>query len=146
MTATLPATQYTAAVTVTGEGRNGGRAVASDGNLDVRFAFPKELGGSGDATNPEQLLAAGWGACFTGAIRRAAAAAKVRVGGIEVDAEVTLHHDGAGEFSLSAVLHVRVSGVDAATAERLGEAAHQLCPYSKALGPSIPVVIDATTV
>ncbi|MBP2478406.1 Ohr subfamily peroxiredoxin [Crossiella equi] len=138
------ATQYTAAVTVTGEGRNGGRAVASDGNLDLRFAFPKELGGSGDATNPEQLLAAGWASCFLGATRIAAQQTKVPLKDLAVVAEVTLHHDGAGGFHLSAALHLEVTGISQAAAEELGRAAHKICPYSKALGPSIPVTIDAT--
>ncbi|MGW0519169.1 Ohr family peroxiredoxin [Crossiella sp. NPDC003009] len=138
------ATQYTAAVTVTGEGRNGGRAVAADGRLDLRFAIPKELGGAGGATNPEQLLAAGWASCFFGATRRAATAAQVPLKDLAVIAEVTLHHDGAGEFTLSAALHLEVSGIDQETAARLGRDAHRICPYSKALGPSIPVTIDAT--
>ncbi|MGO1052847.1 Ohr family peroxiredoxin [Crossiella sp. CA198] len=140
----MTATEYTAAVTVTGEGRNGGRAVAADGALDVRFAIPKELGGAGGATNPEQLLAAGWASCFLGATRRAATAAKVPLKDLAVVAEVTLHHDGAGSFTLSAALHLEVTGIDQDTAERLGREAHQICPYSKALGPTIPVTIDAT--
>ena len=71
------ATSYTAVVTATGEGRNGGRVMADDGLLDATLATPKELGGVGGATNPEQLFAAGWAYCFMGAVRRAVAQREV---------------------------------------------------------------------
>ncbi|GLY85201.1 Ohr family peroxiredoxin [Actinoallomurus iriomotensis] len=140
------ATSYTAIVTATGEGRNGGRATADDGLLDVDLAIPKALGGAGGATNPEQLFAAGWAACFMGAIRRAAAERRTRLDGLTVAAEITLHHGDDGEFGLSAVLRVELGGVDQDTAGELGAAAHQICPYSKATRGNIPVVIDATAV
>ncbi|XHM96178.1 Ohr family peroxiredoxin [Peterkaempfera sp. SMS 1(5)a] len=134
---------YTALVTATGEGRNGGRAESSDGVLDLTLAIPKELGGNGGATNPEQLLAAGWASCFLGAVRITAAKRKLALRNPAVAAEVTLHHT-AGDFSLSAVLRLTVEGVDQITAEELGADAHQVCPYSKAL--AIPVTIEATVV
>lgn len=136
-------TKYTAVVAATGEGRNGGRAASNDGLLDLTLAIPKELGGAGGATNPEQLLAAGWGSCFLGAVKITAAKKKVTLKDLAVVAEVTLHHTHeTGDYSLSAVLHLELSGVDQQTAEDLGAGAHQICPYSKAL--NIPVTIDAT--
>ncbi|MGI5284898.1 organic hydroperoxide resistance protein [Nonomuraea polychroma] len=137
------AVSYTGVVTVTGEGRNGGRVQADDGLLDTTLAIPKELGGAGGATNPEQLFAAGWGSCFLGAVRRAAAQRKITLKSTAITAEVTLHRGDDGEFGLSAVLNLELGGVDQQTAEELGAAAHQLCPYSKATRGNIPVTINA---
>ncbi|MDX2644403.1 Ohr family peroxiredoxin [Streptomyces sp. PA03-1a] len=138
-------THYTAVVTATGEGRNGGRAASSDGHLDLTLAVPEEFGGNGGATNPEQLLAAGWASCFLGAVKITAAQRKVRVPDVAVVAEVTLHHrHEQGDYGLSAVLHLEVGGVDQKTADELGAGAHQICPYSKAL--AIPVTVEATVV
>ncbi len=136
-------TTYTAVATATGEGRAGGRTYTDDGVLDVTLAVPKEFGGDGAATNPEQLFAAGWASCFLGAVKRAAAARKARLSDLAVIAEVTLHHDD-GEFWLSAVLNVEMSGVDGETANALGEAAHRICPYSKATRGNVDVTITAT--
>ncbi|MFE4453293.1 organic hydroperoxide resistance protein [Streptomyces sp. NPDC056796] len=137
------AVSYTAVVDVDGEGRNGGRVRSSDGLLETGLALPKELGGSGAETNPEQLLAAGWAACFLGALRRAASLQKVRLTSTTITAEITLTHGDDGEFSLSAVLSPVLGGVDQATAEELAHAAHQICPYSKATRDNIPVTINA---
>ncbi|GAA4906187.1 Ohr subfamily peroxiredoxin [Nonomuraea thailandensis] len=139
------AASYTGVVTVTGEGRNGGRVQADDGMLDTTLAIPKELGGAGGATNPEQLFAAGWGSCFLGAVRRAAAQRKVTLKSTAITVEVSLHHGDDG-FGLSAVLNLELGGVDQRTAEELGAAAHQLCPYSKATRGNIPVTINAKAV
>jgi Ohr subfamily peroxiredoxin len=136
-------TTYTAVATATGEGRAGGRTYTDDGLLDVTLAVPKEFGGNGGSTNPEQLFAAGWASCFLGAVKRAAAARTARLSDLAVIAEVTLHHDD-GEFWLSAVLNLEMSGVDAETANALGEAAHQICPYSKATRGNVDVKITAT--
>ncbi|EYT81802.1 organic hydroperoxide resistance protein [Streptomyces sp. Tu 6176] len=136
---------YTARVAVTGEGRNGGTARSEDGLLEHTLAIPKELGGAGGATNPEQLLAAGWAACFLGALRRAAATRHIRLTSTAITAEITLTHGDDGEFSLSATLSPVLGGVDRTTARELAEAAHQICPYSKATRGNIPVTIDATT-
>ena len=141
----MPAS-YTAVVDVTGEGRNGGTVRSVDGQLEHRLAFPKELGGAGDGTNPEQLFAAGWGACFLGALRRAAAQRSIKLTSTENNVEITLQQDEDGEFSLVAVLNVRIGGVDQATADALAAAAHQICPYSKATRGNIPVTINATAV
>jgi lipoyl-dependent peroxiredoxin len=140
------AASYTAVVTVTGEGRNGGRAAADDGLLDTTLAIPKELGGAGGATNPEQLFAAGWAACFLGAVRKAAAQRKVTLTSTSITAEVTLSQGEDGQFGLGAVLDLEVGGVDGRTADELGAAAHQICPYSKAIRGNIPVTIRATAV
>ncbi|MFB4283195.1 MULTISPECIES: organic hydroperoxide resistance protein [unclassified Nonomuraea] len=140
------AVSYTGVVTVTGEGRNGGRVRADDGLLDTTLAIPEELGGAGGATNPEQLFAAGWGACFLGAVRRAAAQRKVTLKSTSIRAEVTLRHGDDGGFGLGAVLNLELGGVDQRTAEELGDAAHQICPYSKATRGNIPVTIRATAV
>ncbi|CAM5646654.1 hypothetical protein SVIRM249S_06896 [Streptomyces viridochromogenes] len=93
------AVTYTAVVDVDGEGRNGGHVSSSDGLLDTSLAIPKELGGAGGATNPEQLLAAGWAACFLGAVRRAAIERKIRLASTAITAEITLTHGDDGEFS-----------------------------------------------
>ncbi|MFJ2278950.1 Ohr family peroxiredoxin [Streptomyces sp. NPDC087866] len=137
------AVTYTAVVDVDGEGRNGGRVSSSDGLLTTALAIPEELGGAGGATNPEQLLAAGWAACFLGALRRAAAERKVRLTSTTITAEITLTHGDDGEFSLSAVLSPVLGGVDQATAQQLADAAHQICPYSKATRGNTPVSIRA---
>ncbi|MFD1546876.1 organic hydroperoxide resistance protein [Nonomuraea guangzhouensis] len=138
------AVSYTAVVTATGEGRNGGRVAADDGLLDSGLAIPKDLGGAGGATNPEQLFAAGWAACFLGAVRRAAAQRKVALKSTTITAEVTLNHGDDDEFGLSAVLNLELGGVDRQTVEELGAAAHQICPYSKATRGNIPVTIRAS--
>ncbi|MFE7332266.1 organic hydroperoxide resistance protein [Streptomyces sp. NPDC057565] len=138
------AVTYTAVVDVDGEGRNGGHVRSSDGLLETSLALPKELGGSGTATNPEQLLAAGWAACFLGALRRAASLRKVRLTSTTITAEITLTHGDDDEFSLSAVLNPVIGGVDQATAEELAHAAHQICPYSKATRDNVPVTINAS--
>ncbi|MCX4451513.1 MULTISPECIES: Ohr family peroxiredoxin [unclassified Streptomyces] len=137
------AVTYTAVVDVDGEGRNGGRVSSSDGLLTTALAIPEELGGAGGATNPEQLLAAGWAACFLGALRRAAAERKVRLTSTTITAEITLTHGDDGEFSLSAVLSPVLGGVDQVTVQQLADAAHQICPYSKATRGNIPVSIRA---
>ncbi|MFJ6217203.1 organic hydroperoxide resistance protein [Streptomyces sp. NPDC092296] len=140
------AASYTAVVKVTGEGRNGGRVQSDDGLLKTTLAIPKELGGAGDATNPEQLLAAGWSACFLGAVRLAAGRRKVRLTSTAVTTEITLQHGDDGEFGLAAVLNLELGGVDRQTAVELGAAAHQTCPYSKATRGNIPVTVNATAV
>ncbi|MFJ9690855.1 organic hydroperoxide resistance protein [Kitasatospora sp. NPDC101183] len=139
-------TSYTATVEATGEGRNGGTVRSADGLLDHRLSIPRELGGAGDATNPEQLLAAGWAACFLGALRHAAAQRRVRPTSTSVTAEITLHRGDDGEFSLLATLSPRLGGVDQHTAEELAEAAHRICPYSKATRGNIPVTVEALAV
>lgn len=127
---------YTAATRTTG-GRDGA-ARSSDGRLDVRLTSP---GAAGDGTNPEQLLAAGWSACFIGAIRIAAAAMKVRVPAeLSIDAEVDLGKS-SGAYQLAARLVVSMPGMDREVAGQLLRTAHETCPYSRATRGNIDVDI-----
>ncbi len=135
---------YTATATSTGEGRAGGRAVTDDGALDVTLAVPKEMGGPGGGTNPEQLFAAGWASCFHSALKGVAAAAKTPISDSAVVADIGILPNGSGGFTLSAALHVEMGGVDLATAEKLVEQAHQVCPYSNATRGNIEVTLETT--
>lgn len=126
---------YTGKTHITG-GR-GGSARSSDGRLDVQLAEP---GSRAPGTNPEQLLGAGWSACFLSAIGLAAQAHQVKLPEpAAVDAEIDLTQRPDGYF-LQARLHVSIPGVDEATKKALVETAHQNCPYSKALRGNVPVV------
>jgi Ohr subfamily peroxiredoxin len=117
-------------------GGRDGSARSSDGRLDIRLSPP---GSNGAGTNPEQLFAAGWSACFIGAMGRAARAAGVALpADVAVDAEVDLGQVGDG-FQLQARLKVSLPGLDAAVARALVDGAHQLCPYSKATRGNIAV-------
>ena len=135
---------YTAVATSTGDGRAGGHTVTNDGLLDVTLAVPREMGGPGGATNPEQLFAAGWASCFHSALKAVAAGQKIKFTDSAVIAEIGVHPTGQGGFNLSANLHVEFAGIDQETANRLVEAAHAVCPYSNATRGNIPVSIDAT--
>ena len=128
---------YTGKTHTTG-GRNG-ESRSSDGRLDIRLSAP---GSSGPGTNPEQLLAAGWSACFIGAIGKAAAALKVTLpDNVAVDAEVDLGTGGTAYF-LRARLNVSLPGVDPEVARALVDTAHSTCPYSKATRGNIDVEIN----
>ncbi|WP_144721487.1 organic hydroperoxide resistance protein [Cellulosimicrobium sp. TH-20] len=138
-------TLYTAVATATGDGRAGGRAVSDDGQLDVTLAVPRQMGGPGGGTNPEQLFAAGWSSCFHSALKMVAAQRKVPVADSAVVAEVDLVPTGDGGFSLGATLHVELGGgVTQELAEELAEAAHAVCPYSLATRGNIPVTVRTT--
>jgi len=128
---------YTAKTHTTG-GRDGASR-SSDGRLDVKLSTP---GAAGSGTNPEQLFAAGWSACFEGAMARAAQQMKIALpADLAIDAEVDLNLAEDG-FFLGARLNVSVPGIDRAVAQRVVEAAHQICPYSKATRGNINVVIN----
>lgn len=131
---------YTATATATG-GREG-RTATDDGILDVTLAAPKELGGPGGATNPEQLFAAGFAACFHSALSIVARRKKVDITGSSVTAKVTLGSVPGGIYGLKAALRADLPGVDPETAQRLLEAAHQVCPYSNATRGNIEVDIS----
>jgi lipoyl-dependent peroxiredoxin len=139
MTISLDKVLYTAVATSTG-GREG-KSVSSDGLLDVKLAPPKELGGAGGATNPEQLFAAGYSACFLGALKHVAALQKLAV---PADASITASV-GIGPipqgFGINAKLVVSLPGMDRTVAQQLVDAAHQVCPYSNATRGNIDVVI-----
>lgn len=132
---------YRAKATATG-GRDG-RASSSDGVLDIKLTTPRELGGAGgDGTNPEQLFAAGWSACFEGAMALAARAMKVALpSGMAIDAEVDLCLIDDAYF-LQARLNVSLPGLERGVAQALTDAAHQTCPYSKAIRGNVDVVIN----
>jgi len=128
---------YTGKVHTTG-GREG-QAHSDDGRLDLKLSAP---GSKGAGTNPEQLFAAGWSACFIGAMGRAASQMKVRLpADVAVDAEVDLGTT-ADAFFLQARLNVSLPGIDRELAQALAHAAHQLCPYSKATRGNIHVDIN----
>ena len=134
---TIDKVLYTAKTHTTG-GRSGA-AQSSDGHLDIKLSPP---GGTGAGTNPEQLFAAGWSACFIGAMGRAAQEHKVAVpADVAVDAEVDL---GTGEegFALQARLTVSLPGLPRETAQAIMERAHQLCPYSKMSRGNIAVELN----
>jgi osmotically inducible protein OsmC len=134
---------YTAAAMSTGEGRNG-HVRSSGGHIDLDLAIPKEMGGAGGASNPEELFAAGYAACFHSALKLVAGQQKVKLSDSSVSAEVEINSTDAGGFQLGVALHTELSGVDQATADQLVEAAHQVCPYSHATRGNIEVRIDAT--
>ena len=128
---------YTAVATST-HGREG-RAVSSDGRLDLQLGTPAEMGGNGQGTNPEQLFAAGYSACFASALGLVGRQAKVDVSDAAVTAEVSIGKQGEG-FGLAVTLRVELPGsVDAETGRKLVEQAHQVCPYSNATRGNIPV-------
>jgi lipoyl-dependent peroxiredoxin len=129
---------YTAKTYTTG-GRENGTSRSSDGRLDIKLSTP---GGPGSGTNPEQLFAAGWSACFEGAMGLAARKMKIALpADLAIDAEVDLClNDGA--YLLQARLNVSLPGVDGEVAQSLVDAAHQTCPYSKAVRNNVNVVIN----
>jgi len=127
---------YTAHTHTTG-GREG-VARSSDGRLDVKLSKP---GGSGNGTNPEQLFAAGWSACFEGALGLAARQMKVALpADLSIDAEVDLCGT-SGNYYLRARLNIRLPGLERDVATQLAEAAHKTCPYSKAVHGNIDATI-----
>ncbi|MGW1229833.1 organic hydroperoxide resistance protein [Streptomyces sp. NPDC001478] len=128
---------YTAVATAT-HGRDG-RAVSSDGRLDLQLAVPAEMGGSGRGTNPEQLFAAGYAACFASALGVVGRRAGVDVTDAAVTGEVGIGKEGEG-FALAVTLRVELpDALDAETGRALVEQAHQVCPYSNATRGNIPV-------
>jgi osmotically inducible protein OsmC len=130
-------TLYTAIATASGRE---GRAVTNDGRLDVTLAPPKELGGNGAGTNPEQLFAAGYAACFASALTLVAKRMKADVSQASVTAEVGIGPNDDGGFALSVALRVELPDELQGEAGRaLVEAAHQVCPYSNATRGNIPV-------
>ena len=137
----MPNTLYSTRVTATG-GRNGSIR-SDDGLLDLKLAMPRTLGGKGDATNPEQLFAGGYAACFENALLRVSREARHHFadGDVEVIAEIGLSRNNAGAFVLSAALAVSIAGVDQVTAGKLVAAADAICPYSNAIRGNVDVHI-----
>ncbi len=142
MTTPLIKTLYTARATAHG-GRSG-HAVSSDGILDVKLEPPKEMGGAGGATNPEQLFAAGYAACFQSALAVVGRRANVDTSGSLVEADVSIGTVPGGGYGLSVALKIAIPGVDRATVRSLTEAAHKVCPYSNATRGNIDVTLEAS--
>lgn len=138
-------TLYSTGVTAVG-GRSG-NVRSDDGLLDLRLALPKALGGNGDATNPEQLFAAGYAACFENAIIHITRNKAQKVGDddIVVVATVGMSPNGRGGFGLSVTLAVTIAGVDQNTAEEIVREAHEVCPYSNAVRGNIEVELTVAT-
>lgn len=136
---------YTTKVTAVG-GRSG-TVRSEDGILDLSLALPKELGGKGGATNPEQLFAAGYAACFENAVIHVTRGQtdKVRDEDIEVVGEVSMLPNGDGGFKLAVKLDVVITGLDQAKAEEIVKAAHAVCPYSNAVRGNVDVALTVTT-
>lgn len=136
-------TLYTAEALATGEGRDGhGRS--SDGRLDFDLAIPKEMGGTGNGTNPEQLFAVGYAACFHSALRLVARQEKADVSDSSVGARVSIGQLDNGGFGLAVELEIALPNVDEQTAKQLAEKAHQVCPYSNATRGNIEVTLTVT--
>ncbi|WP_066719224.1 organic hydroperoxide resistance protein [Sphingomonas pituitosa] len=131
--------KYTTKATATG-GRDGS-ARSEDGVLAVKLSTPKELGGAGgDGTNPEQLFAAGYSACFIGALKAVGAGMKIKVpADVTVTATVGIGPRSEGGFGITADLLVDLPGMDREEAQKLVDAAHQVCPYSNATRGNVNV-------
>jgi osmotically inducible protein OsmC len=130
---------YTASATATGDGR-GGHTRSSDGVLDLDLAVPKEMGGPGGPhTNPEQLFAAGYAACFHSALKLVAGKQKITLTDTAITVDVGIGPNGTGGFGLSIAIEAELPGLDEATAQGLIEAAHQVCPYSNATRGNVEV-------
>ena len=131
---------YTAKAVVSG-GRDG-TARTEDGQLELKLALPKQMGGKGDGTNPEELFAAGYAACFIGALKVVAAQAKQKLPeSLRIESQVGLGKVGAG-YGINAVLDVFLPEMDEAVAQQLVNQAHQVCPYSNATRGNIDVTLS----
>jgi len=131
---------YTAVAHATGEGRNG-HATSDDGLIDLDLRIPKEMGGPGGATNPEQLFAAGYAACFHSALKFIAASDKLDTSGSEVSATVGIGLLDAGGMGLEVELDVHLPALDHEAAEALVAKAHTVCPYSNATRGNVDVLL-----
>ena len=132
---------YSTTAHASGDGRNG-HAQSDDGLIDVELRIPKEMGGPGGATNPEQLFAAGYAACFHSALKLVAGQAHADATDTEVSATVGIGMLPSGGFGLSVELDVSMPKVDHATAEALVAKAHEVCPYSNATRGNIDVTLS----
>lgn len=123
-------------------GGRAGHVETTDGLLSLDLALPKEMGGKGGATNPEQLFAAGYAACFENAVRFIAGQQKIPLKGAAVTAQVELHPRAEGGFKLGVALLAETQGLDQQAAEALVAAAHQVCPYSNAVRGNVDVALS----
>ena len=133
--------------TVNAIGGRNGTAKSADGLLDLGLAMPGSFGGKGGATNPEQLFAAGYAACFGNAVIHVARKKDraIRDEDVEVAANVGLMPNDSGGFALAVALDVTLTGVDQATAEAIVDEAHQVCPYSNATRGNVDVALSVKT-
>jgi Ohr subfamily peroxiredoxin len=134
---------YTAEALSTGAGRNG-RVATSDGSFDLDLGIPASMGGSGEGTNPEQLFAAGYSACFHSALQAVARAQKVTLTDSSVGGRVQIGPNGEGGYQLAVLLEVVLPGIEPERAQALADAAHQVCPYSNATRGNIDVTITVS--
>ena len=136
---------YTAKATAIG-GRNG-TVRSDDGLIDLQLALPAGLGGTGDATNPEQLFAAGYAACFGNAVIHATRNKETKISDndVEVTATVGIGPGATGGFGLTVTLDVTLAGVDQAKAEEIVAEAHKVCPYSNATRGNVDVTLSTHT-
>ncbi|CAO5193101.1 organic hydroperoxide resistance reductase B [Frankia sp. AiPs1] len=133
----MTSTLYSATSTAWG-GREG-RVASSDNRLDLQLSVPKGMGGDdGPGTNPEQLFATGYAACFHSALRAVARGKKIDVKDSAVSVTVSIGADDAGGFGLSTRIEAQIPGVERATAQELLAAAHEMCPYSRATRGNVP--------
>ncbi len=133
---------YTAEAHVTG-GRIAGHGRTSDGALEVDIRIPVELGGEGGGTNPEQLFAVGYAACFESALETIARRRKLDTGDVIIDSKVKLVTGEDRSFTIAAELHVTLPSIEGEDAVEMVRAAHQVCPYSNATRGNIEVVLTA---
>ena len=133
---------YTAEATVTG-GRDQGHGRTSDGALEVDLRSPVELGGDGGGTNPEQLFAVGYAACFESALKTVARRQKLDADDVSIDSKVSLGPTDERTFTLAVALDVTLPGFDEEQAAELVRAAHTVCPYSNATRGNIDVALTA---
>ncbi|MFD8247101.1 organic hydroperoxide resistance protein [Nocardia sp. NPDC059691] len=131
---------YTAEALASGDGRNG-RARTTDGKLDLNLSAPKEMGGDGEGTNPEQLFAAGYAACFHSALRLVGKQVKANIDDSAVGAKVGIGPNDAGGFGLAVTLEVSLPHLSREDAQALADKAHQVCPYSNATRGNIDVQV-----
>lgn len=129
---------YTAIATASGDGRNG-HTRSSDGLLDVAVRIPAEIGGQGGATNPEQLFAAGYAACFHSALKMVATGTSADLEGTEITTRVSLGRLEHGGFGLAVELDLYAPELEAGLAQELLEKAHAVCPYSNAIRGNVDV-------
>lgn len=131
---------YTAEALSTGAGRNG-HVRTTSGTVALNLAIPKEMGGSGNGANPEELFAAGYAACFHSALQLVARNRKVTIADTSVGSRVNLLPNGDGGFILAVALEVAIPEIDRDRAQELVDAAHQVCPYSNATRGNIEVTV-----
>ncbi len=131
---------YTAEALSTGSGRDG-HVRSTDGRVDLDLAIPKEMGGSGDGANPEQLFAAGYAACFHSALQAVARSRKLDLADPSVGGRVGIGPNDQGGCQLEVLLEITLPGLSPENGRELAEAAHQVCPYSNATRGNIDVTL-----